>query len=100
MASVRQMALPLAGLARQGGIRALNFLFPPLCVSCRARVGEAHALCAACWNAISFTEGPLCSRCGTPFEIDPGTETVCGACLARPHAFARARSLFRYDDAS
>jgi predicted amidophosphoribosyltransferase len=64
------------------------------------RVGEAHALCAACWNAISFIEGALCSCCGSPFEVDPGSETLCGPCLARPNDFTRARSLFRYDDAS
>ena len=81
-------------------MRVLNLIFPPLCVSCRTRVGEAHALCAACWHAISFIEGSLCSCCGSPFEVDPGSETVCGACLARPHDFAKARSLFRYDDAS
>lgn len=64
------------------------------------RVGEAHALCAACWNAISFIEGAFCSCCGSPFDVDPGSETLCGACLARPNDFTRARSLFRYDDSS
>lgn len=64
------------------------------------RVGEAHALCAACWNAISFIEGSLCTCCGSPFDVDPGSETLCGACLARPNDFTCARSLFRYDDAS
>jgi ComF family protein len=98
--TARQTTISLPGLARRGALRALNLIFPPLCVSCRARVGEAHALCATCWNAISFIEGPLCSCCGTPFEVDPGSETVCGACLARPHDFTCARSLFRYDDAS
>ena len=94
------MTLSFPALARRGAQRALNLIFPPLCVACRMRVGEAHALCASCWNAISFIEGALCSCCGSPFEVDPGGETVCGACLARPHDFARARSLFRYDDAS
>ena len=100
MGSGREITLSLPGLARQGAVRALNLIFPPLCVSCRMRVGEAHALCAACWNAISFIEGPLCSGCGSPFEVDPGSDTLCGACLARPHDFRQARSLFRYDDAS
>src|SRR5262249_40644861 len=75
-------------------------VFPPLCVSCRGRVGEPHALCAKCWNAMSFLEGALCTRCGAPFDLDPGTETVCGPCYARGHAFDRARALVRYDDAS
>jgi ComF family protein len=97
---MRETALSVPGLARAGALRALNLIFPPLCVSCRMRVGEAHSLCASCWNAISFIEGPVCSSCGSPFEVDPGSETVCAGCLARPHDFARARSLFRYDDSS
>jgi ComF family protein len=100
MALVREMTHSLPGVARAGTLRLLNLIFPPLCASCRMRVGEAHSLCASCWNAISFIEGPLCSCCGSPFEVDPGSETLCGACMARPHDFARARSLFRYDDAS
>jgi ComF family protein len=100
MALVREMTLSFPALARAGALRALNLIFPPLCVSCRMRVGEAHALCASCWNAIGFIEGPLCASCGSPFEVDPGSDTVCAGCLARPHDFARARSLFRYDDAS
>ena len=94
------MTLSLPGRARRGAVRALNLIFPPLCVSCRMRVGEAHSLCAVCWNAISFIEGPLCSCCGSPFDVDPGSDTLCAACLARPHDFTRARSLFRYDDSS
>jgi ComF family protein len=98
--TAREVTPSVPALARRSAVRLLNLIFPPLCVSCRMRVGEAHALCATCWNAISFIEGSLCSCCGSPFEVDPGSETVCGACLARPHDFARARSLFRYDDAS
>src|SRR5262245_35472576 len=98
MAMGREMTLP--GLARQGALRVLNLIFPPLCVSCRARVGEAHALCAACWHAISFIEAPFCACCGAPFEVDPGSETISAGCLAGPHDFTRARSLFRYDDSS
>jgi ComF family protein len=63
-------------------------------------VGEGHSLCAKCWSAISFIEGAMCSRCGSPFDVDPGSETVCGACHMKPHDFTHARSLFRYDDAS
>src|SRR5512146_648580 len=86
--------------ARLGLRAALDFLFPPLCVSCRARVAEPHALCSACWSAISFTEGAICARCGIPFEVDPGADFIFGPCHAHPRDFAVARALFRYDDAS
>jgi len=90
----------VAGLVQKGAGRTLDFLFPPLCVSCRGRVLEAHALCAMCWNKLSFIEGAACTACGTPFEVDPGGETLCGACHAKPHDFDRASALLRYDDAS
>jgi ComF family protein len=90
----------IAGLARKTAARALDFLFPPLCVACRGRVQESHALCASCWNKISFIEGAACPACGTPFDVDPGGETLCGACHAKPHDFDRALALLRYDDSS
>jgi ComF family protein len=100
MAGFREIRLPVAGWAGRGVRAALDVVFPPLCLSCRVRLSEPHALCSACWSGLGFIDGPQCERCGLPFEIDPGGETQCGACLASPHAFDRARSLLRYDDAS
>lgn len=79
---------------------ALDLVFPPLCVSCRRPVAEAHNLCSSCWNEVSFLDGPECARCGLPFETDPGPGTLCAACHASPPSFDRARSVMRYDDAS
>jgi ComF family protein len=92
--------IAVSQFARKGGVRLLDFLFPPLCVSCRARVRDAHALCASCWNTISFIEGAMCAACGMPFDVDPGGETLCAVCLAKPRDFTAARALLRYDDAS
>ncbi len=100
MGTGREISLFAGAMARRGVHSALDILFPPLCMACRARVSEPHSLCAACWSTISFIDDPSCARCGMPFEIDPGGETVCGPCLAKPRDFARARALFRYDDAS
>ncbi len=99
MSGTKEMAV-YATLLRGTGRRALDLLFPPLCVACGVRVGEAHSLCGACWRAIAFLEGACCERCGLPFEVDPGEGTLCAGCHAKPHDFARARSLFAYDDAS
>jgi len=79
---------------------ALDFLFPPLCISCRARVVEPHSLCSECWKDIHFIDGPVCQQCGTPFDVDPGSETTCGACHLKPHDFDIARAAMRYDEAS
>jgi ComF family protein len=89
------------GRAMRGFNRGvLDFLFPPLCASCRAPVAEPHSLCADCWRAIAFLDGPCCTRCGYPFDFDPGGETLCGGCLAREPVYDRARSVMRYDDKS
>ena len=89
-----------AGPLRRAGRAVLDTIFPPLCMSCRKRVSEPNALCPECWLAVTFIAGAVCARCGTPFEADPGSETICGPCHAAPRAFDRARSLFKYDDAS
>jgi predicted amidophosphoribosyltransferase len=100
MDGTREISGVAAHLARRGAVKALDLLFPPLCVACRGRVSESHSLCPACWNAVSFIEGAVCACCGSPFDIDPGGDTMCGACHAHAHDFTRARALLRYDDAS
>ena len=100
MSATREITASTGSLARRGLSAVLDALFPPLCVSCRGRVSQAHSLCATCWSAISFIEEPFCASCGTPFDMDPGGETMCGPCLAKPHDFAKARALFRYDEAA
>jgi ComF family protein len=85
---------------RRAGRTVLDLLYPPLCLICRAPVGDPRALCADCWKAITFIEGAVCDCCGLPFELDPGTDSLCASCLARPPAFERARSAMHYDDAS
>jgi ComF family protein len=100
MAEAGELAPQAPGALTRAGRRALDLIYPPLCVGCRDRVSGPHSLCAGCWNAMSFLEGALCSRCGAPFDIDPGDGSICGPCYSRPHAFDRARALLRYDDAS
>lgn len=100
MNAIQQIRATGHQVARRTSRAVVDLLFPPLCMSCRKRVGEPHALCAACWLAISFIEAPVCAKCGNPFDADPGGETLCGPCHIRPHDFHRARSLFRYDEAS
>lgn len=78
----------------------LDFVYPPLCIACRAPVADPHNLCAACWSSVSFLGGPGCAHCGLPFEIDPGPGTLCAGCHAHPPDFDRARAVMRYDEAS
>jgi len=78
----------------------LDLVLPPLCLSCRAPVAEQGGLCAECWGGIHFLSDPACSRCGQPFAQAQEEGLICGACLADPPAFDRARAALRYDDAS
>src|SRR5471032_948554 len=77
----------------------LDLLFPPLCIGCRAQVGEA-GFCASCWSGITFLDGPGCACCGLPFPVALEGENVCAACLARPPAFDSARAIFVCDQTS
>ena len=90
------MGVGIASVAR--GL--LDLLYPPVCVACHEQVADPDSLCPDCWRALHFLEGPACASCGLPFEIDPGGDMQCAACLAHPPAFDGARAIFRYDDAS
>ncbi|HVY90023.1 MAG TPA: ComF family protein [Hyphomonadaceae bacterium] len=52
------------------------------------------------WSKLQFLSDPLCARCGTPFEIAVDENQVCGACLARPPVYHRARAALIYGDVS
>jgi ComF family protein len=77
----------------------LDLLFPPLCIGCRAPVGEA-GFCAVCWSDIRFLDGPGCACCGLPFAVALEGENLCAACLVRPPAFDTARAVLAYDEKS
>lgn len=91
----------MRAVARDGARRALDAVLPPLCLACGALVAEQGGLCPACWGNIQFLAPPFCDACGHPFEVDPGgPHPLCGACLAAPPPWGRARAVFHYDDAS
>lgn len=80
---------------------ATDFVLPPTCLACRRRIG-ADGLCAGCWNRLRFLGNPCCVRCGIPFAhaLEGGMHALCGACIAEPPDFDRARAALAYDDAS
>ena len=88
------------GLVRPALRRLVNALLPPRCVGCGETVEEGGALCAACWSGVTFLGAPLCGCCGYPFEYAAPDGSVCAACIARPPAYDRARSVFRYQPES
>lgn len=52
------------------------------------------------WRKLVFISGPVCACCGLPFEIAVDADQSCGACLARPPAYDRARAALVYGDVS
>jgi len=85
---------------KRAGRGMLDLVYPPLCLVCREPVSDPGNLCAGCWQTLHFLDGPCCTTCGLPFEVDAGDDTPCAACIAKPPDFDRARAIFRYDDAS
>ncbi len=85
-------ALAMAGRA------ALNFVYPPTCLACRAAIAEAGALCPRCWRDMRFIERPFCERLGTPFEQDLGPGLISPQAMADPPAYGRARAAARFED--
>lgn len=85
---------------RRAGRMVLDAVLPPQCLACDAITADPGGLCPACWEAVTFLSAPHCACCGLPFEFDAGDGALCGACLARPPAFGRARAALVYDDGS
>jgi ComF family protein len=100
--TLRKSSKPALGVQSglKAGRRVLDFLFPPLCIQCREQVSEAGGLCAGCWGAIRFIDGPCCTSCGLPFDVPVFGEARCAACHAQPPAFDVARAVMRYDEAA
>lgn len=90
----------LTRLAAAASIALLDALLPPRCLSCGASVDRQGGLCAACWTGLTFVAPPFCACCGLPFEYEAQAGVLCGACLAEPPPFARARAVLVYDDGS
>lgn len=91
--------------ARRAARLALDAVLPPQCLACARLVDAPGTLCGTCWSRIAWLAPPLCACCGRPFEFDPGMgagdeRLLCGPCLRAPPDFARARAVFRYDEAS
>src|SRR5271169_5430813 len=90
--------LRLARVWTRAGRAALDTLYPPICLACRAATSEAGALCSSCWRAMRFIERPFCDRLGTPFEHDLGEGLLSPQAVADPPGFSRARAVARFED--
>lgn len=74
----------------------IAFALPPRCPGCGTVVAEDHAFCLSCWQALNFLGGPACGQCGEPVALAFHDDARCGACLADPPPFDRARAAVAY----
>lgn len=83
---------------RRLGRGAVDVVYPPTCLACRAAVGAPDALCPACWAAMRFVAAPLCERTGLPFAADVGARMISPQAAADPPVCARTRCVALFDD--
>jgi ComF family protein len=88
----------IAGAIASLGRIALDAIYPPTCLACRAATAQTGALCPECWRHMRFIERPYCERLGTPFEQDLGPGLLSPQAIADPPVFARARAVARFED--
>lgn len=79
---------PLQGL--------VDLVLPPRCAGCGVIVDGDDRFCANCFNQLVFMGPPQCACCGVPLPHEADAAARCGACLADPPAFTRARAALAY----
>lgn len=84
------------GLARLG-TGAVDFVYPPTCLSCHAPVARADALCAGCFGKLRYISRPYCPVLGIPFEVDLGPGALSAEAIANPPPYQRARTALVYN---
>jgi len=92
------LARGLGQALRRLGRGAVDVVYPPTCLACRAAVGAPEALCPACWAAMRFVAAPLCPRTGLPFAADVGQDLIAPQAVADPPVCARTRCVALFDD--
>jgi ComF family protein len=77
---------------------ASNIIAPAVCLGCHARISFHDALCAACWQQVSFITPPLCDRLGLPLPFGGGDgPLISAAAAADPPPYDRARAAAVFD---
>lgn len=74
-----------------------NVLVPSVCLACRERTAAHDALCAGCWQQVSFITPPLCDRLGLPLPFGTGAPLISAAAAADPPPYDRARAVAAFD---
>ena len=63
------------------GRTVVDAVLPPRCLACEVTVDEPDALCATCWQTMTFFAAPWCAVCGLPFAHPMGREPYAAPAL-------------------
>jgi ComF family protein len=78
--------------------RFLDLVLPTSCSFCNGSVAESRVpfFCFSCWSDFAVMSGPICPRCGRPFEspeaLSHSPDHLCGACRRQAPDFDQALS--------
>ena len=96
--SMSDTSFARAPLWRTAFTAVTDFLLPPICISCRARIETHGLLCGVCFARIDFFAPPVCDRLGVPLPYDTGAPALSASALASPPVYDRARAIGAYTE--
>ena len=79
-------------LAKRVGQGLAGVIWPQRSLITHRELPGPGALEPDLWAKLQFLSESLCARCGMAFEIAVEPGQVCGACIAKPPAYERARA--------
>ena len=82
------------------GKNIIEFLFPPSCPICSARIETHGELCADCFGAFEWIDDTKCERCGYPMPVGTCASRQCPACVVGESKLEWLRCACVYDDMS
>jgi len=83
----------------------LDIVFPTSCAFCNASVqgSDIPFICASCWADFSLLSGPVCPRCGKPFDspdaLQYSPEHACRDCRTNSPHFDQVLSVGHFEGA-
>jgi ComF family protein len=100
IADKAQLLQRSVGLAHAVWLDVVDWVTPPLCLHCQTAITRGAALCAICWQKLTFLDEPVCDALGIPFAFDEGEGALSPAAIADPPHWDKGRAAVAFDDRS
>ncbi len=85
---VSRLTTPIKNICKA----SIRLIYPSVCAGCGRLTQDHRALCAQCWQSITFIERPFCEVLGLPFSHDLGANILSAQAIANPPIFNRLRA--------